>query len=321
MDRATLRAITRGPIATLPTAFDADYRLDLPTMARMTDWWIDQGLVPGRAILKVAAAMGEGPDLTDAEWAQLLETVARAGDGRATLFAAIKTKATHQTIDDAKRAQDLGYVGLQIDLPMFHHPYQHDMIRYFTDISEAIDVGVLIYNTWWFGDDSFGEASMSPETIRHLATTTEHVVGIKWSAPPDLDWEVMRDFADVINVIDNTGDYVRAAQLGAAGFIGEPIVYVPRHDLELWDLLEAQRWDEAKALMDRIHYPIWAFMAKTKRRSGGYRAPKAILRLLGLPMGDPRPPTLPLQPDELAELETLLRSLDFPVVGAAAAGA
>src|SRR5262249_54476411 len=146
-----------------------------------------------------AAAMGEGPDLTDDEWPRLIEAVARAADGRATLFAAIKTKATRQTIDDAKRAQDLGYVGLQIDLPMFHHPYQDDMIRYFSDISDAIDIGVLIYNTWWFGDSGFGDPSMSPETIRHLATTTEHVVGIKWSAPPGVDWEVMRDFADVIN--------------------------------------------------------------------------------------------------------------------------
>ena len=119
----------------------------------------------------------------------------------------------------------------------------------------------------------------------------------------------MRDFADVINVIDNTGDYVRAAQLGAAGFIGEPIVYAPALDLELWDLLEAERWDDATALMNRVHYPIWAFLATTKRRSGGYRGAKGILSLLGMPMGDPRPPTLPLQPDELAELATVLHAV------------
>src|SRR3990172_7403470 len=294
MDRATLLAITRGPIATLPTAFDADFRLDLPTMARMTEWWIDQGLTRGRAILKVAAAMGEGPDLTDEEWPRLLDTVVKAAGGRATVFAALKTKATLQTIDDARRAQDLGAVGLQIDLPIFPHPNQADLARYFTDISEGIDVGVLVYNTWWFADGSFGDRSMAPATVRHLAETTEHVVGIKWSAPPGEDWEVMRDFAGVISVIDNTGDYVRAAQLGAAGFIGDPIVTVPSIDLELWDLLEAGRWADAQALMDRIHLPTWEFVGRTKRRSGGYRVAKGMLKLLGMPMGDPRPPTLPL---------------------------
>jgi dihydrodipicolinate synthase/N-acetylneuraminate lyase len=108
MNRAELMAITRGPFATLPTAFDADFRLDLPTMARMTEWWLEQGLTKGRAVLKVAAAMGEGPDLTDEELPALLETVVRAADGRATIFCALKTKATLQTIEDAKRAQDLG---------------------------------------------------------------------------------------------------------------------------------------------------------------------------------------------------------------------
>jgi 4-hydroxy-tetrahydrodipicolinate synthase len=257
--------------------------------------------------------MGEGPDLTDEEWPRLLDTVVKASRGRATVFAALKTKATLQTIDDARQAQDLGALGLQIDLPVFHHPYQDDMVRYFTDISEAIDVGILIYNTWWFGDGNFGDRSMHPDTIRHLAASTEHVVGIKWSAPPGMDWEVMREFSDVINVIDNTGDYVRAAQLGAAGFIGEPIVYVPEIDLELAFLLEDQRWAEARELMSRIHRPIWKFAEKTKRRSGGYRLAKGILALLDMPMGDPRPPTLPLQPDELAELAMLLRSFGWTV--------
>ena len=66
--------------------------------------------------------MGEGPDLTDDEWPVLLDTVVKTADGRGTVFCALKTKATLQTIDDAKRAQDLGAVGLQIDLPIFHHP-------------------------------------------------------------------------------------------------------------------------------------------------------------------------------------------------------
>jgi 4-hydroxy-tetrahydrodipicolinate synthase len=306
MNRSELMAITRGPFATLPTAFDADFRLDLPTMARMTEWWIGQGLTSGHAVLKVAAAMGEGPDLTDDEWPALLEAVARAAAGRATIFCALKTKATLQTIEDAKRAADLGAVGLQIDLPIFHHPTQDDMVRYFTDISEAIGIGVLVYNTWWFADGSFGDRWMRPETVRRLAETTEHVVGIKWSAPPGEDFEAMAGFADVISVIDNSGDYVRAAQLGGAGFIGEPIVTVPAIDLELWELLQAKRWADAQALMERIHLPFWEFVGRTKLRSGGYRVAKGTLKLLGMPMGDPRPPTLPLQPDEMAELRELL---------------
>ena len=34
-------------------------------MHELTQMWVDEGLVKGRAVLKVAAAMGEGPMLRD----------------------------------------------------------------------------------------------------------------------------------------------------------------------------------------------------------------------------------------------------------------
>lgn len=311
MDRATLLGITRGPIATLPTPFDRDYRLDLPTMAERTAWWIDQGLTSGRAILKVAAAMGEGPDLSDAEWPRLLDTVVKAADGRATIFCALKTKGTLETIEDAKRAQDLGAVGLQVDLPIFHHPTQDDLVRYFSDISAAIEIGILVYNTWWFADGSFGDRTMAPATVHRLATTTEHVTGIKWSTPPEADYGAMREFASLISVIDNSGDLVRCMQLGGAGYISDTIVARPQVDLELWDHLANGRWAEAQANLDRYANPLEAYKATTKGRSGGYRVGKGTMKLLGLPMGDPRPPTLPLLDDELAELRKLLVSFGW----------
>ena len=311
MDRATLLGITRGPIATLPTPFDRDFRLDLGTMAERTEWWIDHGLTTGRAILKVAAAMGEGPDLSDEEWPRLLQAVVKAADGRATIFCALKTKGTLETIEDAKRAQDLGAVGLQIDLPIFHHPTQDDMVRFFSDISAAIEIGILVYNTWWFADGSFGDRTMAPATVKRLATTTQHVTGIKWSTPPEADYGAMRDFAGVISVIDNSGDIVRCIRLGGAGYISDTIVARPQVDLELWAHLAAGRWQEAQANLDRYANPLEAYKAGTKHRSGGYRVGKGMMKLLGLPMGDPRPPTLPLLDDELADLRKLLVSFGW----------
>jgi len=313
MDRPTLLALTRGPIATLPTAFDTAVGIDLPVMADRTEWWIEQGLTSGRAILKVAAAMGEGPDLSDVEWPRVLDAVVRTADGRRDGVCALKTKGTLETIEDAKRAQDLGAVGLQIDLPIFHHPTQDDMRRYFTDISAAIDVGILIYNTWWFANGSFGDRHLAPATVRGLAETTEHVVGIKWSTPPEADFDSMTEFADVLSVIDNSGDVVRCMRNGGAGYISDPIVMNPSVDLRLWQLIEAERWSDAQAELDRVHNAIGEFVGRTRLRSGGDRVTKGILKLLGLSMGDPRPPTLALQPDEMADARELLARLGWAV--------
>src|SRR5579884_928749 len=204
MTRDDLKRLIQGPFATVPTAFDDGLKLDLAVMADRTRWWVAQGLVAGKAVIKVAAAMGEGPDLGDDEWPHLLRTVVNASDGKAAIVCGLKTKDTLHTIEDAKRAQDLGAIGVQIDLPIFHHPTPDDIVRYFSDISGRVELGILIYNTWWFG-----VPSLTAETVRRLADA-EHVVAVKWSVPPGEDYDQMREFAHLVNVIDNSEQLVRA---------------------------------------------------------------------------------------------------------------
>lgn len=314
MTREELRRLIRGPIATLPTPMDERYALDLGRMADLTEWWVANGLVTGKAVLKVAAAMGEGPDLSDDEWPHLLRTVVQAAKGRAVVVCGLKMKDTTQTIADAKRAQDLGAVGVQIDLPVFHHPVQDDMVRFFSDISDAIDIGILIYNTWWFNHPTLGDRSIAPASLLRL-TDAEHVVAVKWSVPPDGpdSYDDMRQFAHIVNVIDNTNQPVRCHQNGGAGYIAGTIHTYPAYSLKVWELVEAERYAEAQALHDRVQQPLGAFAARLSRRSGGYRLQKAMMAVMGQPVGPPRPPTLPLGAAELAELRDLLASFGWPV--------
>ncbi|MCX8214914.1 MAG: hypothetical protein OTJ97_10495, partial [SAR202 cluster bacterium] len=65
MKRDELRELIVGAVATVPTPFDDDFNVDNGCIAEATERWIDQGLVNGKAIIKVAAAMGEGPQLGD----------------------------------------------------------------------------------------------------------------------------------------------------------------------------------------------------------------------------------------------------------------
>jgi 4-hydroxy-tetrahydrodipicolinate synthase len=313
MNRDELRSVIQGPIATLPTAFDNAFGLDTAPMADLTEWWVHHGLRTGKSVLKVAAAMGEGPDLDDSEWPKLLETVVTAAAGRVPVVCGLRTKNTVHTIEDARRAQDLGAVGLQIDLPIFHHPTQDDYVRYFTDISDAIEIGIIIYNTWWFGAES-----ITAETLLRLADA-ERVIGVKWATPADTDYNDMRQFAGVFNVIDNTGNPVRCHRNGGRGYISSIIHAWPEHDLRIWELVEAQRYDEAQALFDRVNVALRDFQDRLARESGGYRLQKALMEAIGRPVGPPRPPTLPLNASQLAELRELMLGLGWPGVAATAA--
>ena len=76
------------------------------------DWGRSSHVVPVRtadgvpAVLKVAAAMGEGPMLSDEEWPALLRTVVGAADDKAAIVCGLHYKDTKRTIEDAKRAEE-----------------------------------------------------------------------------------------------------------------------------------------------------------------------------------------------------------------------
>ena len=261
MKREELKGLIVGPIATVPTPFDDDFEVDFGRMAAATQFWVESGLVVGKAVIKVAAAMGEGPMLSDNEWPYLLRTVVQAAGGKAAVMCGIHYKDTKRTVEDAKRARDLGAIGLQISPPIFNDPTQDDILRYYEAVSNAIDIGIMIYNTWWLGG-----GNVLPETLLKMADF-EHVVAVKWSVPEDQDYEDMRQFAHIFNVIDNSSQAARCHKLGGRGYINLTAEIYPPHDLKIWELLENGQHDEAQALYDRVNNPLRELYAK--QISGG----------------------------------------------------
>ena len=311
MNREQLQKRIRGMPVTLPTPFNNDMSLDLSTLKDMTHWWVEQGLGTNDAPLKTSAAMGEGPDLNDDEWPEILRTVVDAAGPDKTVICALKPKSTRHTIEDAKRAQDLGAVGLQIDLPFFHHSTQDDNVRHFASISDAIDIGIMIYNTHWFCSVPQDEY-MKAESMMRLKDY-EHVVAIKWAVPEGEEWNDMAKFSDTFNVIDNSGRSMvaRCFKNGGVGYISSLIAAYPTHDLEVFELLKKGQFDEAQAELDRVNAAFAPWMAKTTARSGGYRQGKGMLAALGRPIGPPRLPTIPCDEQELDEVKAILDGLGW----------
>jgi len=309
MNREQLKKRIRGTPVTLPTPFDDGMNVDMGRMGDITRWWVEQGLGTDVTALKTSAAMGEGPDLNDDEWPHLLRTVVNAAGGDKTVICALKPKNTLHTIDDAKQAQDLGAIGLQIDLPFFHHSNQDDLVRHFTAISDAIDIGIMIYNTHWFCQNPLKEY-VHAETMLRLKDA-EHVTAIKWAVPEGEDYDEMRRFSDIFNVIDNSGQPVRCHKNGGAGYISPLIAVYPQHDMEVFQLLEQKRYDEAQAKIDRVYGVLRPWMAKLGAVSGGYRQGKALMAAMGRSVGPPRPPTLPATDEEIAEARTLVKQLGW----------
>ena len=297
MRRDELRQLFRGPIATVPTPFDDDLEVDFGRMAELTEWWVENGLVTGKAVIKVAAVGGEGDKLRESEWQYLMRTVVQASKGKATVMGAIHHKDTLRTIEDAKRAQDAGIVGLQISPPIFNAPDQDGILSFYEALSDAIDIGVLIYNTHWWP-----HGAIYPETFRRMVDF-EQVVGIKWSPSEGYRYEDIFDLSDTFNIIDNTVQPVLNHKLGGSGYIQTALAEHPPHDLKIWELMESGSYDEAQQLFDSVVPRLREFGASTK----------AVMEVMGRPVGPHRPPHKSLDSKRMDELRELIISFGWPV--------
>ena len=308
MDRDELRRLIKGIVVVTVTPFDDDYELDLGRMAETTEFWIESGLVEGRAVIKVVSIMGELPSLADEEWPHVVRTVVRAAKGRVPVLSAVHGKDTKRTIDDALKAQDLGAVGLQVTPHLENLPTQDDILRYFEAISDAIDIGVMVYHAHWYQ-----HGRIEIDTFKRMAEF-EHVMAIKWNTPADVPYESMRELVPHFNILDNSNQPGRCFENGGHGFLDHLAPAYPQHELEILELLERGKYDEAQASWDAVSRPTNEFREKMYARSGGVaRVKKAAMAIMGHPVGSMRPPSLPLDDEEMAELRSILIGVGWPV--------
>ena len=308
MNRNELRNIFRGVVGVTVTPYDDAYEVDYGKMYDLTQWWIENGMVRGKAMLKVASVMGEFPQLRDDEWPPLIRTVVQAAKGKIDIIAGSHYKDTKRTIEDALRAQDLGAMGLQIAPPAFNDPNQDDILRFYSDLSDAIDIGVMIYNTPW---QNYG--AINADTLHKMADF-EKIVALKWASHDECPVTEMPDLSKKFNMIENGNDRVGFHKAGGHGFLDKSSIAYPAHELKMWELLESRLYEEAQHLWNTIDAPIQALAQKAGKVSGGQaRFKKMLMNAMGHEVGEQRLPTLPAGESEMNELKSLLTSLGWPV--------
>lgn len=308
MERQELRDRFRGVVGVGVTPMNENYEIDPVRMYDLTQWWVENGLVRGKAMLKVVSLMGEFPQLSDEEWPKVVRASVEGAGGKVDIIAGTHHKDTRRTIEDCLIAQDLGAIGLQIAPPAMNDPNQDDMVRFYSDISDAVDIGVMIYNTPWQR-----HGGINADTFHRMADF-EQIVAIKWATHEGCPVEEMAGLAPKFNLIENGNDRVGFHKNGGSGFLDKTSIAYPPHELKMWDLLEANRYDEAQDLWDRVDVPIYNLAQKAHALSGGQaRFKKMLMNAMGHNVGHQRPPTLPASDDEIAELQDLLDSFGWPV--------
>ena len=298
----------RGIIPAIVTPFDADRQVDHGILETLTGRLVAGGV---HAIMATGGT-GEFPHLDPDERRAVIRTIVGAVDGAVPVIAGTAACDLGQTLRLAEQAAEAGADAV-ISVPPFYFPLPDTaLLQFFTELSDGSALPLYIYNNPLYTGNP-----LKPELIVELLELP-NVVGLKQSEG-DLGQlvEVLHQ-ARVVRGLEKglfTGidsQLTGALASGADGVFSTAAGIVPRQVVDLFEAAERGDYAEARRLQMLLQ-PLNRFL----EYDPGYVAPaKEALIMMGLEVGEPRPPLPLLSEDQRADLRKALTALDAIPVGA-----
>ncbi|QCO19566.1 4-hydroxy-tetrahydrodipicolinate synthase (plasmid) [Azospirillum brasilense] len=297
----------RGTYTVLITPFTADGgAVDVPALKKLVNWQIEQGI---HGLIPLGST-GEFLSMTPEERAQVIEICVQESAGRVPVLIGTGAEWTRDAVAHAKEAERMGADGIMVIPPYYSSPTPDELFEHYRRIGEAISLPVMIYN-----NPATANVDLTPPIVARLSEI-DNVLYIKEST-----LEVTR----VRDIIELCGDRMtvfagilgyESFWLGAQGWVAVCSNLIPRDSARLFELV-ADHNDKDQALA------LYKKMLPIVRWVGGHRyvaASKAGLGMMGLAVGEPRAPRLPLPAGDAEALRAdlaaygLINSLGAPSV-------
>lgn len=284
----------RGVFTIPVTPFTDENALDLDGLKAVVEFCIAAG---AQGIVAPVNA-SEFSSLSDGERMQVVETIARAVDGRLPYVASATGVSAEVAVLFARHAADQGADALIAMPPYVKKAYPGDVRRYFESLGAATDLPIFIQN------HPIG-VPMSPALLGDLARDIPTVLYIKEEIPP-FTHSVTAD-------IESCGDAIEGIFGGAAGkhMLDElrrgasgtmPACEVTDVHVAVWKAYEVGDEKKAREIFNRLlplinfeslHH-IYLYKEVLKRRG--------IIKSANVRVSD----TKPLDPYDHAELDIIL---------------
>ena len=150
MDRETRVGRLCGCYVTIPTMFrDGDLALDVPAVRRHVKFLLDGGIETGNAVLLAGGAAGDFSTMSFDERVALADAVVQEVEGRVPVILGAQTTSTAELVELTKAAERVGAEYVQVSPPYYFEATEGDFYEYIVAASEAADIGIIIYNTFW----------------------------------------------------------------------------------------------------------------------------------------------------------------------------
>ena len=270
--------------------------IDVPALRRFVDWQISEG-VPGLIPL---GSTGEFLSIGEEERSQVVETVVGQAAGRVPVLVGTADEWTDKAVRFSREAEQLGADGVMVVPPYYSSPTEDELFEHYRRIAEAISIPVMVYN-----NPNTANVDLSPQFLARLA----QVDNIRYVKESSGDISRVREIDRLsggrmtVFAGYHACDSIR---LGAKGWVSVCGNIVPRLSADIYNLaVRSETMDEARELYHRLTPLLDAISGDLY-----VSATKAAMRLIGMSVGDPRAPRLPLPEAGVDALRQVLSNLD-----------
>ena len=285
----------QGTYTVLVTPFTADgVAVDHAALARLVEFQVAHGidgLIP-------LGSTGEFLSVSREERAAITETVVATAAGRVPVLIGTGAEDTREAVALSREAERAGAQGVMVIPPFYSVPTEDELYHHYKAIADAIGIPVMLYN-----NPATANVDLTPPVLARLST----IEGCRYVKESTLEVTRVRDIIAAcggrLAVFAGVLGY-ESAWLGAVGWVAVCSNVAPRLSREMF--AAAAAGDRARAL------PLYRRLAPLLPWVGGPRyvsGTKAAFRLMGMDMGPPRPPRLPLPAQDLPALQAVLDAL------------
>ncbi|MCL4335092.1 MAG: dihydrodipicolinate synthase family protein [Candidatus Thermoplasmatota archaeon] len=252
-------------------------------------------LSKGIDLLFLCGTTGLGPTLSHEEKMKIMEVFS---DISSKVIMQIGSLNTSEVVELAKKAKSLNFRAIALLPPYYYFDVPESwLIRYFLDVSRIYDT--IVYN--------FPKTTNNPistKIVKEVNAKGGRIIGIKETLPDishmiNFKWEMGDDFL----VLSGPDDLIiPALRSGLDGIIGSSSNY-------LTDIFVRIIRNYEKIEAENLQKIISSCLAEVKKYGQWSANYTAIRHFHGLDVGQPRPPLLPLEPEQERELVTSLHNI------------
>lgn len=275
-------------ITAMVTPFDDRGELDLDAAVELANWLVENGSDG----LVLCGTTGESPTLTESEELVLFRTV--RGAVSVPVIAGAGSNSTASAVEQTKRASELGVDAILSVTPYYNRPSQAGLDAHFRAVAAATELPVILYDI-----PVRTGRKIDTSTILTLAREVPNIVAVKDAAGDPT--ETARLIADAPSGFEvYSGDDAFTLPLLAVGAVG--VISVASHWVgrQMGEMIDAFNKGDVEAAR-RINAGLLASYDYESSPDAVNPVPtKTMLRVIGLKVGECRPPMGPA-PEGLSE--------------------